>query len=378
MSVDSNKKIVYITGQLGIGGAEKQLFLLATSLRQRGWDVSVVTLNGNAGDYWEAPFRKSGLPLATIAAGTSRPYRLLAIAGLLRKYRPTIVHSWTMFANPYAALGGRLAGVPYRLGSERSNPSQSLEELGRFWYAQCLSGLDAIVMNSYAAKMFVNTFRPTLKAFVVHNGIDVPHEHASELRMRLRAEFKVPHEASVLGCIGRLEPRKNFGLALNAAARLVTRFPNLRVVFVGDGPSRSTLEQEAERLMPRGSVYFLGALPQASRLMPMFDVFVFPSTGQEGMPNVLMEASAFGVPSVATRVGAVDEIIEDGKTGFIVELEAEELMAQRIGTLLWEPEVRAAMGNAARVRMLKSFGVETMVTNMERVYEEIRGQVRQS
>lgn len=372
---EPSNAITFVTGQLGIGGAEKQLYLLATSLHRRGWNVSVVTLNGNAGDYWETPFRESGLALESIAAGTPKAYRVYAVAQLLRKHRPTIVHSWTMFANPYAALAGRIAGVRFRLGSERSNPSQSLDELGRFWYSQCLRGLDAIVMNSHAAMTFVNAFRPGLKTFVVHNGIEVPHAHASDLRAALRTEFKIPHEVPVIGCIGRLEQRKNFRLALAAAACLLNRFPNLHVVFVGEGPLRSKLEQEAYGLMPRGSIHFLGAIPRAARLVPMFDVFVFPSKDQEGMPNVLMEASAFGVPSVATRVGAVEEIIEDGKTGFTVGQDAPEPMAEKIAALLCDPTLRIAMGNAARMRVSRGFGIETMVTNMERVYDEIRRHV---
>lgn len=366
-----NKRILFITGQLGIGGAEKQLFLLATNLRQRGWNVSVITLNGNAGDYWEVPFAESGLQLEIIATGTSKLYRILAIKALLEKYKPAIVHSWTMSANPYATVSGRLAGVRYRLGSERSNPSQSLEELGHFWYTQCLRGLDAIVMNSRAAMTFVNAFRPTLKTFVVHNGIEISDTQVSDCKNNLRAEFGIPQEALVLGSIGRLEPRKNFSLTLKVAGGLRSRFPNLHVVFVGDGPLRTALEQQAAQIMPPGSVHFLGAIPQAMRIMPSFDVFVFPSKGQEGMPNVLMEASSLAVPSVATRVGEVEEVIEDGKTGFVVEEDAVEQMMACAARLLSDPALRCVMGKAARARMMAKFGIEQMATNMERVYDEV-------
>src|SRR5262245_3468672 len=108
----SSNSVAFITGQLGLGGAEKQLYLLIKGLVQEGWRVSTITLNSDKGeDYWEGPLRELGIPIYAISRALSRSHRLLEVKRILRQESVSIVHSWSMHTNLYAAVGGRLSGT---------------------------------------------------------------------------------------------------------------------------------------------------------------------------------------------------------------------------------------------------------------------------
>ncbi len=365
------KQIVFLTGQLGLGGAEKQLYLLTRSLVRRGWCVTVITLNGGAGDFWEGPIQDAGIQLLSIPAGTSKAHRLLALTKMLVSIRPAIVHSWTIYANIYAAVAGRLSGTRCRIGSERANHVSSRRDVGNFWYPQSLRGLDALVTNSLSAARYLQTFAPKLRTFVVPNGVEIPMPPSNEEKELLRKEIGLPESALVIGGIGSFVPRKGFIRLIDVASMLVQRWASLHVLLVGDGPLRNELYWKASKVLTPGRVHFLGARPHASRLCPVFDVFCFPSEDQEGMPNVLMEAAAFGIPAVASNVGGASEVIQHNITGILVQNHCVHEMSAAIERLLTDADLRTTMGKAARKRMSREFGVETMVSKMEQVYEEV-------
>lgn len=371
MSVDSTKKIVYITGQLGLGGAEKQLYLLTRALVRRGWHITVVTLNGGTGDFWEGPIQEAGVSLISLPAKGSKASRLVALTKILASIRPAIVHSWTIYANIYAALAGKFAGIRCKIGSERANHNSSRQDVGNFWYAQSLRGLDALVTNSLPAARYLQSYKPELKTCVVRNAVEIPLPVGNGDRASLRREVGVPELALVVGSIGGLVPRKGFARLIESVSSLEERWPSMHFVLIGDGPLRNELYRKAAQALSPERVHFVGARPYASRFCPVFDVFCFPSEDQEGMPNVLMEAAAFGVPAVASNVGSASEVIEHNVTGLLVEGNRVHDMSACIEKLLADANLRAAMGEAAREKVRNEFSVEAMVSNMEQVYLEV-------
>lgn len=361
--------ITFITGQLGLGGAEKQLYLLVRGLTQSGWRVSVITLNPGVGDYWEKPIKELGIPLYEIPRTALRLGRLALIQNVLAKEKPQIVHAWTLHANIYAALAGRLAGIPVRTGSERANQNISRQALGRWWYFCSLRGLTCLVANSEPAATYMRRYHRGLDAKVVPNAVEIPEElTGSDQRNEIRRRLGITATSVVIGAVGSLVPRKNFALLIDAIASLSKEFPDIMFVLVGQGLLRQDLEQRARASLPRDGFLFTGAIPNASELYPAFDLLCSPSLNQEGMPNVLMEASAAGLPVVATNVGGVSQIVEDGKTGFLVQPGDMAAMRDRIRQLVVDAELRHQLGNAGREKMQREYGVERMVTRMMAVY----------
>ena len=162
---------------------------------------------------------------------------------------------------------------------------------------------------------------------------------------------------------------------LEAAALVRQAIPSATLVVVGDGPLRPALEARAQELGLNGSVRFLGAVPQAARLIPHFDVFVLSSVW-EGMSNSLLEAMAAGRPVVATRVGGNPEVVVDGETGLLVPPRDARALADATVRLLRDRELARRFGDAGRRRVESQFTLERMVHRMEDLYDDLLARKR--
>lgn len=363
-------KICYITGQLGVGGAEKQLALLAAELVRRRHSVQVVNFHGERGDFWERPLAESGVNVVAFPAGTSRLARLRMLWRLLSEWEAQVVHSWTFSANPYASLAGRAAGVPLRFGSERSNHHYSLPARGRVGYRLCLAGLDGLVANSAGAAEFIRAYAPGLRVHCVPNAIvsDVD-ETLGQRRSEARRWFGLaPGEIAIAG-VGSLSRNKNFAALLRAAASLTADFQSVRVVLIGDGPERGRLEELARELRMARPPIFAGLVPDAARLMPGFEIVCLPAVGFEGLPNVLLEAAAAGVPALASSVGGAREVVVAGETGLVYDERDDDGLRAGLRQLVADASLRRAMGQAGLRRAREHFGLDRMVDAMLSIYE---------
>jgi glycosyltransferase involved in cell wall biosynthesis len=368
-----SNSVAFIPGQLGLGGAEKQLYLLVKGLVQEGWRVSTITLNSDKGeDYWEGPLRELGIRIHAISRAMSRSHRLLEVKRILRQESVDIVHSWSMHTNFYAAAGGRLSGTVVRLGSERCNHHSSHQVLGRWGYALSLCGLDGLVVNSAAAAGFLRRYRPRINVRIVVNGVEIPEPPATEeVKQRLRAQLGISNSSLVIGAVGSMVPRKNFKALINAVSVLGASSEPAVLVLMGDGPLRAELQRQALANLSADRVVFPGVIPDAAAWYPAFDLLCSSSLDEEGMPNVLMEAAAAGLPVVATAVGGALELVEDGVNGFLVPPDNIDAMVQKLEKLLRDPDARRRMGQAGREKMRRKFSVAAMVAHMTQVYEEM-------
>jgi glycosyltransferase involved in cell wall biosynthesis len=362
--------IGFITGQLRLGGAEKQLYLLARGLYRKGWQVSVVSMSHSKGEYWEQPLREVGIPVYGIRMDLPHFHRLMAVRRILQALRIRIVHSWTLHTNFYSAAAGRLSGVPIRLGSERSNHQTSRKGLG-IRYGLCLWGQDALVVNSRQEAAFLRSYRPNLKVEFVPNGVETPEKQIDvHQKIDLRERLGVKDTSPIIGAVGTMVSGKGFFLLIKALKVLARRKVAFTLVFIGNGPMLSDLKRESSLSLPNDKVVFTGSLPNATAWYPAFDLLCMPSIHQEGMPNVIMEGSAAGLPVVASQVGAVPDLVEDGITGFLVPPNHVDSLADRLEKLLVDSELRQRMGQAGMEKMGREFNVEAMVTRMAKVYED--------
>lgn len=363
-------KIAFITGQLGLGGAEKQLFLLARGLLQKGWQISVITMGPREGEYWEQPLRELGIPVYGVRMNESRLHRLIAVRRILQTARISVVHSWTMHTNIFAAAGGRLSGVPVCMGSERSNHQTSRKSLG-IRYRLCLWGQDALVVNSKQEGAFLCSYRPNLKVEVVPNGVETSEKQMSvQAKNDLRECLGVSNSSPIIGAVGTMVVGKGFTILIKALEVLARRKVAFTLVLIGDGPMLSDLKRQASLSLPEDKVLFTGAIPNATAWYPAFDILCMPSIHQEGMPNVLMEGSASGLPVIASQVGGVPDLVEHGITGFLLQPNQVDSLADQLEKLLVNPELRQRMGKAGMEKMAREYSVEAMVTRMTKVYED--------
>jgi glycosyltransferase involved in cell wall biosynthesis len=168
--------------------------------------------------------------------------------------------------------------------------------------------------------------------------------------------------------IAMFRPEKSHEVLFEAVRRLLPRFPGLRVFLVGDGPRREELVTMVDRLGLGGTVRFLGLRPDAPRLSAAFDVVVLTSAPfVETLPFSLLEAMAQGVPAVATRVGSLSEIVDDGDAGFLVPAGDATAFADALGRILEDAPLRARLGAQGREWIRREFSVERVVDETRRL-----------
>jgi colanic acid/amylovoran biosynthesis glycosyltransferase len=197
-----------------------------------------------------------------------------------------------------------------------------------------------------------------------------------------RFEFRPPHlprdgDARLLS-VGRLVEKKGFAHGLRAVSELLPEFPRLRYDIVGDGPCRSDLERDIAGLGLGGAVRLLGALAQPHVLhrMRASDIFLAPSVtaldgDTEGLPVVLMEAMAVGLPVVTTRHSGIPELVEDGVTGFVAEERDGAGLAHKLRRLLAAPEAWAPLTRRARAKVEAECDVERQVSKLVDLYRSL-------
>ena len=203
---------------------------------------------------------------------------------------------------------------------------------------------------------------PEQKLQVILNGIDV-------------ARFqKIPPRSAdgklVIGSVGRLVAQKGYPIFLQMAAQMLQRHTHIHFLLVGDGPVREELEAEAKRLGLAEKITFAGQRDPVETAYGEMDIFVSSSLS-EGLPIALLEAMAARLPVVATRVGAVPEVIEDNISGLLVEPENPSALVEAVENLLTDPAKKQALAEGGFQRARQHFSAENMARQTEAVYREI-------
>ncbi|WP_052389833.1 glycosyltransferase [Belnapia moabensis] len=206
----------------------------------------------------------------------------------------------------------------------------------------------------------------------IYNGID-PSRLKNANPAALRARLGIPDGVPVVGCTGSLIQRKGHDVLLRAFAAQPARGPLPHLVIAGSGAEGEALAALAGELRLSGRVHFAGHIPDPASLYAISDVFALASR-REGLPLSLAEAGWFGLPSVATGVGGVAEILLNGETGFVVPSEDHAAFGAALARLLDDPALRARMGGAARARVDAGFTVQRMAEEFMVAYEALSKQ----
>lgn len=369
--------IAIIAGQLVLGGAERQLYLWLSNLDRNRFRPVVVTLHPDCDDYWERPIEALGIDVLRIQRWPSKVRRLAAISHALRRYRPVLIHGWHLFASPYAGAAARFAGARASLGSVRG----SFRTYTRDAMTASLTNLltDGLVVNSASVARQIEGKHRLLpqRVFAVPNAVEPVAGERTEVRSRFGELWKIPESRIWLGSIGRFETSKRFDLLIELTASLVSQGADLHLVLFGYGRGMDELKTVAKALGIEDRVTFTGADAEARFWIKAVDVFCFTSI-DEGLPNVVMEAAAAGVPVLAWRTDFLRELLGDGQSALLVEPGNVRAFRQDLYKLIENREYRLRLGEVAQKEVLVNFGVPTFVRSLSAVYEELLGTKRNS
>jgi glycosyltransferase involved in cell wall biosynthesis len=378
-------RILRVIGRLNVGGPAIHVVLLAERLDPARYESLVVTgrEGPREGDY--LALRGRSMPGLIVLPGLRRHLRpwtdltlVVRLFRLIRRYRPHIVETHTAKAGALGRLAAWLARAPVILHIYHGHvfegyfsPLQTRLYLAiDRWLARrtdCLVTVSERVRESLLTLGVGSRDR----LVTVPSGLELGRFLAGDrLRGALRAELGWGPEHLLVGIVARLVPIKAHEVFLEAAARVVRRRPEARFVVVGDGERRLDLEALTRRLGLEASVRFLGWRQDLDRIYADLDVVAL-SSRNEGSPMCLIEAMAAGRAVVATRVGGVPDLVQEGVTGRLLESDDAAGLADTIEALLASPAERLALGRAAREHVRAAHSADRLLARMDDLYVEL-------
>ena len=359
--------VMQVVLSLAPGGTER--LVIEICRRLAGATRSIVCCLDEAGE-WAPEVADLGIPVHVIGRQPGfHPSLARRIAQLARQYRVDALHCHHYSPFVYGVLAScltRRLGVLFTEHGRLSDAGPSRKRQGVNPMIGRLPSSIYAVSDDLKRHMVAEGF-PERRIEVVHNGIDAGARPTREARATVRRELGIPHDALVVGTIGRLDPVKNLASLLEAHAA-VRGAIHPHLVIVGEGPERSALQALARSLDIAGSVHFVGYRSDARGILPACDVYVNSST-HEGISLTVLEAMAATLPVVATYVGGNPEVVVDGETGLLVPGRSPRHLAFAMARLLRDPQLRQTMGEAARWRVKRHFAIDRMVDRYLRGYE---------
>lgn len=316
---------------------------------------------------------RSNDPLADLRA-------LRDLIRVMRRERPTIVHTHNPKPGVLGRIAARVARVPVIVNTQHGLWAQPDDRARRRLPVYAVERLAAtcshteLVQNPEDVETLVRTLRvPRRRVVELGNGIDLtrfdPSAIDAGVRGRVRAEWGCTDEHLVCGVVGRLVWEKGIREVLDAAERLRATHPTVRFVVIGpmESDKADALDADDVAAAAAHGVVFTGTRTDMPECYAALDLFV-TGTYREGFPRAAMEASAMGLPVVATDVRGCRQVVVDGVTGSLVAARSGSAIAGAVAALADHPERRAAMGTAARTRALVEFDQQRVIDITLRTY----------
>jgi glycosyltransferase involved in cell wall biosynthesis len=353
-------RLLYLVGQLSPGGSERQLCYLLQAMDRERYRPLVAVWNVRGNNVYAPQIRALGVALHSFPPELSAAAKLREFRRLVRELKPEVVHSYSFYTN-FAAHWATVGMQVIALGSIRSDFTLDKQSNGP-WLSRLSSRWPRhhICNNSLAVEAVRRSqslFVPE-QVYVVRNGLDlerfqsVPYITAGRVR--------------IVG-VGSLFPVKRWDRLLLAARELKQRGLDCLVRIAGDGPLRGSLRQQAQDLGLANRIEFIGHTDDIPSLLSDATFLVLTSDN-EGCPNVVMEAMACGRAVVATDVGDVPYLVEDGKTGFVVRRGDDMTLVARMATLITQMDLCRHMGEAGRVKAEREFRLDRLVAETLAAY----------
>lgn len=332
--------IALLLEDLLLGGTQTQALQLARGFIQSGHTASVWTLT--SGDQLSSVASQNGIPVSKLGnQSVVTPLVLYRLARQVYKTKPDIVLLLTVLPNIWGRIVGKICFQPVIIGACRGGGAPFRQHEKFLWPLA-----KHIICNTQALRQVLTGQLgvPDKRISVIYNGIDTALFHPSEHKPRVPTVLHV----------GRLVPDKDQQTLLKAFSIVRNTVDTAQLRIVGDGPLRAQLENFAQELLPAHSYSFL---PGTTNIAPMYrDAHVFAiSSVREGLPNVLLEAMASGLPIVGTAVGGIPELITHQKNGFLVPPADHVRMAESLIALLTNTGQAQAFGQAGFQFIQKKF-----------------------
>ncbi len=303
---------------------------------------------------------------------------LISIYRLIKRIKPHIVHTHTSKAGWLGRLAAFLARVPIIIHTPHGHVFHS-------YYGPFVTKIFVIaerILSLMTDKITALTDRERdehleqgiasiEKYVIIHSGVMLQQIMNMNIDVETgKKKFDIPQNSNVIGVVGRLVPIKGHKYLVSAAKRIIREFDSTFFVFVGDGYLESKLERQSESLGVRKNIIFTGWRKDVTEILSLFDILVLPSLN-EGMGKVLIEGMALGKPIVASSVGGIIDLVENGDNGILVPPKDSDALEEAILKLIRNKNLAQKLGKNGKAKVYPEYDTFVMIRQIEDLYESL-------
>ncbi len=356
-------------------GAENQLYKLASSLDQNIYRPIVVQMSPSVSMAVSCGML-SGIELYHFPVkriySLNGLYQFCRLYLLVRSKKVDIIHTFFEKSELFGWLIAKFTGIPVWITSFRDmgfKRNKIFRQIFKFSIRDCKKCV--AVCNAVKEQMVLQEDVSPEKIDVIYNGLDLPVPSRTFEDNYLKKEINIDAKTALVGMVANFHHEiKGHIYFLEAAEIVLQKTLNVEFCIIGDGHLRSKYEQMASDLKIEQKIHFLGKRGDVAEILSSLDISVLSSIS-EGLSNAILESMAAAKPVVATRVGGNPEIIIEGSTGYLVQSEDSEALAEAIIKLLQDPEKAVTMGETGQKLIREKFTIKLMVNNYERLYSSL-------
>lgn len=373
-------KILYIITKSNWGGAQKHVFDLAVYSKNQGHDV-VVALGGSgilnerliAEGVKTRPIGSMGRDIKIADDATS----LFAIFSTIHQEKPNILHLHSPKAAGLGSFAGRMLGIRKIIYTvhgwawNEDRPIYTKIIIAFFSWLTMMFSTDIILLSEKELGQ-TQAFPLVLKKLhLIPVGIYLP-KFVTQKEARAFIQSKIPEPIDkkiIIGTIAELHKNKGFIYSINAIAMVISRFPSVIFFIISDGEEREKLEALVREKGLEKHVIFAGSVENAARYLKGFSIFILPSV-KEGLPYTIIEAGFAGLPVISTTVGGIPGIVDDMKSGILIQPKKADEIAHAIEFLLEHKTVQKEYGKALQEKVMENFNIEKMFARTMELYSK--------
>ncbi|HAF61788.1 MAG TPA: hypothetical protein DCK95_05635 [Anaerolineaceae bacterium] len=367
-------KIVYLIGQFGKGGSERQLYLLLKHMDLDLFSPYVIVFNPSNYSVYNDELLSLGIQVYEIPEDKKGIFnRIKFLFKIFKAVKPHIVHSWTLHDNPYAGIVGFLTGIPVRIGSLRASiKNRGFNKLSKLFRYLCLSSTQYLFVNADSILNELTSLKiPRNKIILLENCVEIQEKVTFPFGEELLGS-DITVNKKIIASIGNITKNKNHHIFIQGLAKVNEDFPNIVGVILGQPfDFEQTYIKNLEKLIidlgMTDKIILYGFHDNVPKLM--HDIFIVCLLSDfEGTPNVILEAMAAGRPVIGTNVGGIPQIVKKEINGLLVDPGDVEGFAQALKRLLSDPDMAEEMGSAGKELAVSQHSCEEISRKLRNIY----------
>lgn len=383
---DGRANVAHIVSGLSIGdGIQHVLNSICSSYNKDKYNLIIccLSLNNELTEHYQEQrikvFELNAESSMSIKYFPTNLKAMFKLFNILKKEKVDIVTAHEFFSGTLGRIAAILARVPVVLWMVHSQDNSWKGKLHILIDKLLERFTDRIITNSESVKnITIKHENLNLDKFnVIYNGINLKNFRIGKQQSNFKYIFGINDKRPVITTIGHLIESKGHGYLLQAAPFILKKYPKTVFLMVGkegdsrDGNTKKKIEKLIKELEISNNVILTGLRQDIPEILEMTDIFVLPAIIREGFGLVIIEAMAMGKPVVATKVGAIPEVVENGKTGILVSPADSEELAEAILELLGDKEKASYMGMMGRKRVEEKFNSQIMIKKLENLYDPL-------